>query len=325
MKSRELAARVASSFGSRGGASTADLLFPLIFAPTLVSVTPNTGTLAGGTSVDLAGMNFQPGAAVTFGGTPAVVTSVTPSHIIATTPAHAVGAVNVTVTNPDTQSSTLVNGFTYVFPVLIPDDAGTISHVVIVGGVFVDTFGVLWTENGVVPRVASQSMGFANGKSAEGIGPFTAANFFSSAPGLFSFASDFFITIIAKVTNGAMFFVEDSTGKGYGTSFATGHGTCEFGNGSVIQSVSTANTATVGTFAVLSVGKNGGTALAKLNAGTVATQAITSYLPSNGNQNAVLGKQIGGAAYGSEIVEMRVSTTLPTATLMTSLYVQITT
>lgn len=139
MSSREIAARVARSFGSRGGASTADLLFPLIFPPTLISVTPNTGLPGGGTLVDLAGMNFQPGASVTFDGNPATVITVTPSHITATTPAHASGSVNVTVTNPDLQSSTLVNGFTYLDPVFVAvGGAGTISAR--------STDGLIWTQ-----------------------------------------------------------------------------------------------------------------------------------------------------------------------------------
>lgn len=127
VRSRALAARVSASFGSRGGASTADLLFPLIFPPTLISVTPNTGTSAGGTVVDLAGMNFQPGATVTFGGTPATVVSVAPTHIFVNTPAHVSGTVDVTVTNPDLQSSTLIGAYSYTFPSVIVGSGGTVA------------------------------------------------------------------------------------------------------------------------------------------------------------------------------------------------------
>src|SRR5207249_8393866 len=42
------------------------------------------------------------------------VVVVSATQITATTPAHAAGAVNVVVTNPDTQSGSLTNGFTYV-------------------------------------------------------------------------------------------------------------------------------------------------------------------------------------------------------------------
>jgi hypothetical protein len=137
VRSRALAARVTASFGSRGGASTADLLFPLLFAPTLISVTPNTGFIAGGTVVDLAGLHFRPGATATFGGIAATIVSVTSTHITATTPAHAAGLVSVTVTNPDSQSSTLAGAFTYAIPPLF----------VAVGANLVATSptGVTWT------------------------------------------------------------------------------------------------------------------------------------------------------------------------------------
>lgn len=103
-----------ASFGSRGGASLADLLFPLIFAPTILTITPSSGPLSGGTTVDIAGFNFTAGATVTFDGVLATAIVVTPAHIFCNTPAHAIGAVNVVVTNPDLQTATLVNGFSYM-------------------------------------------------------------------------------------------------------------------------------------------------------------------------------------------------------------------
>ena len=83
-------------------------------APTVTSITPNTGSSAGGTSVTIAGTGFLAGATVSLGGTAATAVNVGSStSITATTPAHAAGAVNVVVTNPDTQSGTLTNGYTY--------------------------------------------------------------------------------------------------------------------------------------------------------------------------------------------------------------------
>ena len=83
-------------------------------APIVTSLTPNSGLIAGGTAVTIAGANLVSGATVTFGGTPATnVVVVSGTQITATTPAHAAGAVNVVVTNPDTQSGTLSSGFAY--------------------------------------------------------------------------------------------------------------------------------------------------------------------------------------------------------------------
>jgi hypothetical protein len=82
--------------------------------PTVTSVTPTSGPDTGGTAVTITGANFVSGATVTFGGTAATgVTFVSATQIDVTTPAHAAGAVDVTVTNPDTQSGTLTNGYTY--------------------------------------------------------------------------------------------------------------------------------------------------------------------------------------------------------------------
>ena len=83
-------------------------------APTVSSVSPNSGSTNGGTSVTITGTNFSAGATVTFGGTAASnVNLVSSTSITATTPAHAAGAVNVVVTNSGGPSGTLTNGFTY--------------------------------------------------------------------------------------------------------------------------------------------------------------------------------------------------------------------
>jgi hypothetical protein len=94
--------------------------FTYVAAPTVTSVSPSSGTTAGGTAVTVTGTNFMTGATVTFGGTGATnVVVVSATQITATTAAHAAGAVNVVVTNPDTQSGTLVNGYTYTTSVAI--------------------------------------------------------------------------------------------------------------------------------------------------------------------------------------------------------------
>ncbi|TCR03934.1 IPT/TIG domain-containing protein [Neorhizobium sp. JUb45] len=69
--------------------------------PSVVAVTPLTGSTAGGTSVTLTGLNFTGATDVSFGGTPATnVTIVNNTTITATSPAHAAGVVNVSVTSP---------------------------------------------------------------------------------------------------------------------------------------------------------------------------------------------------------------------------------
>ena len=83
-------------------------------APVVATVTPASGTIDGGTAVQVAGSFFQAGAAVTFGGVPASAVTVERStRLLAVTGAHAAGAVDVTVQNPDTLTGTLAGGFTY--------------------------------------------------------------------------------------------------------------------------------------------------------------------------------------------------------------------
>jgi glucose/arabinose dehydrogenase len=97
-------------------------------APTVSAVNPGSGPTSGGTAVTISGTGFVSGATVKFGAVAAVnVQVVNSTSLTATTPAQATaGAVNVTVTNPDNQSGTLVNGFTYTSP---PPGPPTVSVV----------------------------------------------------------------------------------------------------------------------------------------------------------------------------------------------------
>jgi hypothetical protein len=89
--------------------------FTYIAPPTVSSVSPNSGSTAGGTAVTIAGTNFGAGATVMFGSAAATsVVVVNGTTITATTPAGSLGAVTVTVSDPGPQSGSLTNGFTYV-------------------------------------------------------------------------------------------------------------------------------------------------------------------------------------------------------------------
>ena len=88
-------------------------------APTLASISPTSGSTAGGTSVTLTGTNFDSSCGGTFGGTAATALSVaSATSISATTPAHAAGAVNVAVMCT-AGSATLTGAFTYAAAVTI--------------------------------------------------------------------------------------------------------------------------------------------------------------------------------------------------------------
>lgn len=91
-------------------------------APTISGVAPPTGPTTGGTPVTITGTGFQTGATVMFGAQPATdVVVVSATSITARTPlgpATEQLAVDVVVTNPDSQSATAHPGFTYTVPPL---------------------------------------------------------------------------------------------------------------------------------------------------------------------------------------------------------------
>jgi len=92
--------------------------------PTIASITPNTGSTAGGTVVTINGTNFQSGATVTIAGIAATNVAVgSATTITAKTPVgpatqQATLPRDVVVTNPDGSSATLAQGFTYFVPPL---------------------------------------------------------------------------------------------------------------------------------------------------------------------------------------------------------------
>lgn len=93
------------------------LTFSVAAPPTVTSVTPSSGTTAGGEQVTVNGTGFVNGATVMIGGNAATnVTYVSATQLTATTPAGTAGAKDVVVTNPDTQSGTGLGVYTYAAP-----------------------------------------------------------------------------------------------------------------------------------------------------------------------------------------------------------------
>jgi hypothetical protein len=82
-----------------GSGTSNSLPYTYVPAPTIISISPSQGPLAGGNSVTLTGTGFTAGAVVTFGGTPASSVTVADSgHLTAVAPGgNPLGAVPVTV------------------------------------------------------------------------------------------------------------------------------------------------------------------------------------------------------------------------------------
>lgn len=85
-------------------------------APTISSISPNSGATTGGTVVTITGTGFINTTSVTFGGSSATSGTFNNSvgtSITVTTPARPAGVVSVVVTNADGQSVTATNAYTY--------------------------------------------------------------------------------------------------------------------------------------------------------------------------------------------------------------------
>jgi hypothetical protein len=122
-------------------------------APTISSLSPKAGPVAGGNTVTITGAHFAPGATATFAsGSPLATTFVSATKLQVTAPAHGAGAVNVHVTTPAGSSATTTSDV-YTFdrvPAvtgLVPDAGSTAggNTVTITGSDFVSgataTFG----------------------------------------------------------------------------------------------------------------------------------------------------------------------------------------
>ena len=83
----------------------------------MTGVTPMSSTPAGGVTVTIIGTGFAGTPSVSFGGTAGTnVVVANSTQLTVTAPARAAGIVSLTVTNPDGQSGTLANAFTYRAP-----------------------------------------------------------------------------------------------------------------------------------------------------------------------------------------------------------------
>ncbi|MGI6596854.1 MAG: IPT/TIG domain-containing protein [bacterium] len=90
--------------------------------PVITSINPTHGPSAGGTNVVIAGSQFDLGIEVLFGAAPVrSVQRKSDTELVVVTPEGDLGAVDVTVTNPDGSSYTLPDAFTYVGPPKPPE------------------------------------------------------------------------------------------------------------------------------------------------------------------------------------------------------------
>jgi hypothetical protein len=100
---------------SPGGSATAVEAYTYITAPAIGAVSPNQGSIGGGTTVTITGTNFANATSVMFDGVAATIVANTPTSVTVITPAGSAGATDVRITTAG-GTSTLVGGFFYIAP-----------------------------------------------------------------------------------------------------------------------------------------------------------------------------------------------------------------
>jgi uncharacterized repeat protein (TIGR02059 family) len=112
--------KAVNSVGDSVASSSVNVV-PVSGPPTVTSISPTSGTTAGGTSVTITGTNFISGATVTIGGNSCTsVVVVSSTSITCTTPSGTAGSQDVVVATGVSPNATLAGGFTYVAPPAAP-------------------------------------------------------------------------------------------------------------------------------------------------------------------------------------------------------------
>ncbi len=112
---------VVTNADGKSGTLTGGYKYGSSATPEIDSLSVNEGPTAGGTYVTIYGASFGSPPVVKFGTATATIKTITDSFVGVLTPAHAAGAVQVELTNPDSQVAIATTQFTFVAPVA---DAG---------------------------------------------------------------------------------------------------------------------------------------------------------------------------------------------------------
>jgi len=132
--------------------------------PAVTQVSPASGPIGGGTTVNITGSGFTGATSVSFGGSPATPVVNSDNSISVISPAHVAGVVDVTVTtSAGTSTATSADQFTYgsgptvtaVSPATGPTSGGTL--VTIFGSSFTGATSVSFGGIGATPTVISDS------------------------------------------------------------------------------------------------------------------------------------------------------------------------
>ncbi len=144
---------------STGYESTLSQAFTYVAAPTVLGVSPSSGSVSGGTALTITGTNFSSGATVTVGGALCNgVTVVSTTSITCMTSALAhVNGVAVRVTNTDSQYGELVNGYSYTTTTTTTTTVAPTATVAPAATVAPTTSSVPVVNNAAAPRLVTSA------------------------------------------------------------------------------------------------------------------------------------------------------------------------
>lgn len=135
---------------------------------TLTSITPSSGTAAGGTGFTLTGTNLTGATGITLGGTAATsVNVVNSTTVTGVTPAHAAGAVDVVITVPQ-GTVTLTNGYTYLATAVGQSSGGGVIACLngglnnLIAATADNSAGIAWGGSGTTTNATSTTDGATN-------------------------------------------------------------------------------------------------------------------------------------------------------------------
>ncbi|MBB5048945.1 hypothetical protein HNR60_003716 [Rhodopseudomonas rhenobacensis] len=261
------------------GTGTGAGLYTYAGAPTVTSISPNSGSIAGGTTVTITGSNFIGVTGVTFGGIAASsFTVVNPTTITAVVPPHGAGPVDVAVITSSGSGSSGPGAFVYapqpsvasVSPSSGPSSGGT--AVTITGSNFIGVTGVSF-----------------GGAAATAVTVVSATSLTATTPAHAAGAVDIAVTSPSGTGTGSQLFsyvVPATT-----TSLSSSRNPSEAGQAVTFTATVNAGgvtpTGTVtfndGGVAIGSAILSGGTAALTTSALTIGTHSITAVFAGNAN------------------------------------------
>ena len=245
--------------------------------PAVSSITPNSGTTAGGTSVTISGTNFVGTTGVSFGGTAATGWVVNNAYtgITINTPAHAAGAADVVVTTVG-GSATLTGGYTFVTPALPTITSLATTSGPAAGGTSVVITGTNFTGATAVSFGGTAATSYAVNSSTQ-ITATTAAH----AAGATAVAVT---TAGGTATSAAAFTYLASTATLQNLSLSTGTLSPTFASGTTSYTASVSNATTSITVTPTVTDSN---ATVKVNTVTVSSGSASGAIALNVGANTI--------------------------------------